>query len=150
MKVLLVGGGGREHALAWHLARSPRVDVLYAAPGNPGIARHARCLPMPVEDHDAIVRFALDERIDLTVVGPEIPLVAGLWDRLADRGLLALGPSARAAMIEGSKAFAKDLMSRYGIPTAAFQTFTDPTQARAYCRALGAPLVVKADGLAGG
>jgi len=150
MKVLLVGGGGREHALAWRIAASPLVDVLYAAPGNPGIARHARCLPMPVDDHDAIVAFAARERIDLTIVGPEVPLVAGLWDRLSARGLLALGPSAKAAAIEGSKAFAKDLMARHGIPTAAFATLDDPVAARAFCRKLGAPLVVKADGLAAG
>jgi phosphoribosylamine--glycine ligase len=150
MKVLLVGGGGREHALAWRIAASPLVDVLYAAPGNPGIARHARCLPMPVEDHDAIVSFAARERIDLTIVGPEVPLVAGLWDALTARGLVALGPSARAARIEGSKAFAKDLMARHGIPTAAYAAFADPLAARAYCRELGAPLVVKADGLAAG
>jgi len=150
MKVLLVGGGGREHALAWHIARSPLVDVLFAAPGNPGIARHARCVPISVDDHDAIVRFAADERVDLTVVGPEVPLVAGLWDRLDAAGLLALGPSAKAARIEGSKAFAKDLMSRHAIPTAAFATFDDAQRARAYCRQLGAPVVVKADGLAAG
>ena len=150
MKVLLVGGGGREHALAWRIAASPLVDVLYAAPGNPGIARHARCLPISVDDHDGLVDFAARERIDLTIVGPEVPLVAGLWDRLTARGLLALGPSAKAAAIEGSKAFAKDLMTRHGIPTAAFATFEDPATARAYCRDLGAPLVVKADGLAAG
>ena len=150
LKVLLVGGGGREHALAWRVAASPLVDALYAAPGNPGIARHARCLPIPVDDHEAIVSFAARERIDLTIIGPEVPLVAGLWDALAARGLLALGPSARAAAIEGSKAFAKDLMARQGIPTAAYATFSDPAAARAYCRQLGAPLVVKADGLAAG
>ena len=150
MKILLVGGGGREHALAWRIAASPLVDVLYAAPGNPGIARHARCLPIPVDDHDAIVSFAARERIDVTIVGPEIPLVAGLWDALTARGLVALGPSAKAAAIEGSKRFAKDLMARHGIPTAAYDTFTDPDAARAYCRRLGAPLVVKADGLAAG
>jgi phosphoribosylamine---glycine ligase len=150
VKVLLVGGGGREHALAWHIARSPLVDALFAAPGNPGIARHARCLPIAVDDQDAIVRFAATERIDLTIVGPEIPLVAGLWDRLDAGGLLALGPSARAAMIEGSKAFAKGLMARSSVPTAAFATFDDAVGARAYCRRLGAPVVVKADGLAAG
>jgi phosphoribosylamine--glycine ligase len=150
MKVLLVGGGGREHALAWRIAASPLVDVLYAAPGNPGIERHARCLPVSVDDHEAIVAFAEREGIDFTVVGPEVPLVAGLWDRLAARGLLALGPSARAAALEGSKVFAKNLMARHGIPTAASRTFDDPAGARAHCRALGAPLVVKADGLAAG
>jgi phosphoribosylamine--glycine ligase len=150
MKVLLVGGGGREHALAWRIAASPLVDVLFAAPGNPGIARHARCLPLSVDDHEGIVSFAARERIDFTIVGPEAPLVAGLWDALAARGLVALGPSARAAAIEGSKAFAKGLMARHGIPTAAYEAFTDPAAARAYCRTLGAPLVVKADGLAAG
>src|SRR2546422_2018684 len=150
MKILLVGGGGREHALAWRIAASPLVDVLYAAPGNPGIARHARCLPIPVDDHEAIVSFAARERIDVTIVGPEIPLVAGLWDALTARGLVALGPSMKPAAIDGSKRFAKDLMARHGIPTAAYDTFTDPEAARAYCRRLGAPLVVKADGLAAG
>jgi phosphoribosylamine--glycine ligase len=139
MKVLLVGG-----------AASPLVDVLFAAPGNPGIARHARCLPLSVDDHEGIVSFAARERIDFTIIGPEAPLVAGLGDALAARGLVALGPSAKAAAIEGSKAFAKDLMARHGIPTAAYQTFADPLAARAYCRTLGAPLVVKADGLAAG
>src|SRR5262245_19194200 len=103
MKVLLIGGGGREHALAWRIAQSPLVDALYAAPGNPGVARHARCLPISVDDHDAIVAFAARERIDFTIVGPEIPLVAGLWDALSARGLPALGPSMKAAAIEGSK-----------------------------------------------
>ncbi|HMH51759.1 MAG TPA: phosphoribosylamine--glycine ligase [Candidatus Acidoferrum sp.] len=150
MKVLLVGGGGREHALAWRIAQSPLVDVLYAAPGNPGIARHARCLPIPVDDHEAIVSFAARERVDFTIIGPEIPLVAGLWDALTARGLTALGPSLKAAAIEGSKRFAKDLMARHGIPTAAYESFTDPAAAREYCRRLGAPIVVKADGLAAG
>ena len=150
MKILLVGGGGREHALAWRIAASPLVEVLYAAPGNPGIARHARCLPIAVDDHDTIVSFAARERIDLTIVGPEIPLVGGLWDKLDARGLVALGPSAKAAAIEGSKRFAKDLMARHGIPTAAYATFSDADAARAHCRKLGAPLVVKADGLAAG
>ena len=150
MKVLLVGGGGREHALAWRIAASTLVEVLHAAPGNPGIARHARCLPIRADDQEAIIDFATRERIGLTIVGPEMPLVAGLWDGLAARGLVALGPSAKAAAIEGSKAFAKDLMSRHGIPTAAFATFDNPGPARAYCRKVGAPVVVKADGLAAG
>jgi phosphoribosylamine---glycine ligase len=150
MKVLLVGGGGREHALAWRIATSPLVEVLYAAPGNPGIGRHARCLPVAVDDHDAIVSFAARERIDFTIIGPEVPLVAGLWDKLDARGLVALGPSAAAAAIEGSKRFAKDLMARHGIPTAAYATFSDADAARAHCRRVGAPLVVKADGLAAG
>ena len=150
MRVLLIGGGGREHALAWAIARSPLVERLVAAPGNPGIARHAVCAPVGVDDHAGLLRLASDERADLVVVGPEAPLVAGLVDRLGDRGLTVFGPSARAARIEGSKAFAKSLMARHGIPTARFQTFDDPAGARAHCRALGPPLVVKADGLAAG
>ena len=150
VKLLLVGGGGREHALAWKLAQSPEVSTLYAAPGNPGIARHALCVPIAVDAVDELAAFAERERIDLTVVGPEAPLVAGLADRLAARGLAVFGPSAKAAAIEGSKAFAKRLMARHGIPTARFETFNDPVAARGYCRDLDAPLVVKADGLAGG
>ena len=150
MKVLLVGGGGREHALAWKIAQSPLVDVFHAAPGNPGIARHARTVDLKVADADALVNFAARERIDLTVVGPEAPLVAGLADRFRERGLAVFGPSAEAAAIEGSKVFAKTLMARHGIPTARFQSFTDADRARRYCRELGAPLVVKADGLAAG
>jgi phosphoribosylamine--glycine ligase len=150
MKVLLVGGGGREHALAWKLAASPLVDVLYAAPGNPGIARHARCVPIAVDAHPALLAFAEREHIDLTIVGPEAPLVAGLADRFAERGLTVLGPGAAAARLEGSKIFAKELMSQHGIPTAAFATFQDRAAALRYCREVDAPLVVKADGLAGG
>jgi phosphoribosylamine--glycine ligase len=150
MRVLVVGAGGREHALAWKIAASPLVEAVYAAPGNPGIARHARCLPIPVDAHEALVAAAERERIDFAVVGPEVPLVAGLADRIAARGITALGPSRAAAAIEGSKAFAKALMARHGIPTARFETFTDPAAARAFCRRLGAPVVVKADGLAAG
>ncbi len=149
MRVLLVGGGGREHALAWRIAESPRAR-LYAAPGNPGIARHATCVPIGADAADDLLRFAERERIDLTVIGPEAPLVAGLADRFAERGLTALGPGARAAQLEGSKAFAKMLMDRHGIPTARFACFDDAREARRYCRHLGAPLVVKADGLAAG
>ena len=106
MKVLLVGGGGREHALAWKIAQSPLVDTLVAAPGNPGIAHHARCVPVSVDAHDDLLKLAERERIDFIVVGPEAPLVAGLCDRFTERGLLALGPAAKAAQLEGSKAFA--------------------------------------------
>jgi phosphoribosylamine--glycine ligase len=150
VKVLLVGGGGREHALAWAIARSPRLATLLAAPGNPGIARHARCVPVKEHAIDDLVALARGERVDLVVVGPERPLVEGLADRLRAEGIAAFGPGAAAARIEGSKAFAKELMARHGIPTARFGAFADGAAARAFCRRLGAPLVVKADGLAAG
>jgi phosphoribosylamine---glycine ligase len=150
MKVLLIGGGGREHALAWKIARSPLVDALFAAPGNPGIARHATCIDIGVDADEDLVAFARRERIDLAVVGPEIPLVAGVADRLAAAGLTVFGPSARAAAIEGSKVFAKNLMLSAGIPTAKFSTFDRPDDARRFCRDVGAPIVIKADGLAAG
>jgi phosphoribosylamine--glycine ligase len=149
MRVLLIGGGGREHALAWVIAKSPLVTSFYAAPGNPGIAKHAKCVPIGVDAHDEIVRFVAQERIDLTVVGPEVPLVAGLADTLTGAGHLVFGPSAAAARLEGSKAFSKDLMKRHGVPTARFDTFSDPEEARRFARALG-PCVVKTDGLAAG
>ena len=150
MKVLLVGGGGREHALAWAIEKSPLVTSLLAAPGNPGIARHATLIPIRVEAMDDLVRLARDETVDLVVIGPEAPLVAGLADRLRAAGVLVFGPSAAAARIEGSKAFAKDLMARHGIPTARFATFTDAAATRRYVREMGGPCVVKTDGLAAG
>jgi len=150
MKVLLVGGGGREHTLAWKLAQSPRLTELIAAPGNPGIERHGRCVAIKDDGVEALRDLALRERVDLTVVGPELPLSLGLADRLRDRGLAVFGPSQAAARIESSKAFAKDLMARYRIPTARYRVFTDLAPARAWCRELGVPLVVKADGLAAG
>jgi phosphoribosylamine--glycine ligase len=150
MRVLLVGGGGREHALAWKIAQSPLVEHLWAAPGNPGIAKHARCLDIAVDDGEGLAGFATGHGVDLVVVGPEQPLVAGLADTLRARGLAVFGPSRAAAAIEGSKAFSKDLMARHGIPTARFATHTDPAAARRYARELGAPLVVKTDGLAAG
>ncbi len=150
MRILIIGGGGREHALAWKIAQSPRVEGLFAAPGNPGIARHAACVPLAADALDGLVAFAKRERIDLAVVGPEAPLVAGLADRFIEAGLAVFGPVAPAAAIEGSKAFAKRLMAHHGIPTARFATFDDAARARRYCRELGAPLVVKADGLASG
>ncbi len=150
MKVLLVGGGGREHALAWKLAQSPRLTRLYAAPGNPGIAAHADCVPVRDTDLDELVALARQERVELAVIGPELPLSLGLRDRLSDAGLSVFGPSQAAARLESSKAFAKDLMARYGIPTARFRVFQDADAARRFCRELGAPLVVKADGLAAG
>jgi phosphoribosylamine--glycine ligase len=148
--VLLVGGGGREHALAWKIAQSPALDELIAAPGNPGIARHARCLPIKDDQVDALVAAARRERVDLVVIGPELPLSLGLADRLREAGLAVFGPGQAAARLESSKAFAKDLMARHGIPTARFGVFDAAAPARAYCRELGAPLVVKADGLAAG
>jgi len=150
MKVLVVGSGGREHALAWKLSKSPMVTRLFAAPGNPGMARHCQTLPIKADDIDALAAFAEQERIDLTVVGPELPLTLGLVDLFQSRGLAAFGPTRAAAALEGSKAFAKALMAKHGIPTARFGTFDDAGAARRYARELGAPLVVKADGLAGG
>ena len=150
MKVLLVGGGGREHALAWKLAQSEHLGALVAAPGNPGIAAHAECAAVKDGDLDELVALARRERPDLVVVGPELPLALGLADRLRAAGMSVFGPSQAAARIESSKAFAKDLMARHGIPTAAFHVFTRAEAARAYCRELGAPVVVKTDGLAAG
>ena len=150
MRVLLVGGGGREHALGWKIAQSPLVEHVWAAPGNPGIARHARCLDIAVDDADGLAGFATGHDVDLVVVGPEQPLVGGLADRLRAKGLVVFGPSQRAAAIEGSKVFAKRLMAEHGVPTARFQTFDDAAAARRYSRELGAPCVVKTDGLAAG
>jgi len=150
VKILLVGGGGREHALAWKIAQSSLVEQLWAAPGNPGIARHARCLDIAVDDADGLAGFAKGHDADLVVVGPEQPLVAGLADRLRAKGLAVFGPSERAAAIEGSKAYAKCLMAEHGVPTARFATFDDAAAARRYCRERGVPCVVKADGLAAG
>jgi phosphoribosylamine--glycine ligase len=150
MKVLLIGSGGREHALAWKIAQSPLLSKLYAAPGNPGIARHAEIAGVDVDDHGAVLEFCRDIAIDLVVVGPEAPLVAGLSDKLRAAGLLVFGPSQAAAQLEGSKGFTKDLCARFGIPTGAYQRFNNAPKARAYIRARGAPIVVKADGLAAG
>ncbi len=150
MKVLLVGSGGREHALAWKIAQSRLVDRLFAAPGNPGIARHATLVDIRADDVDGLVAFVTRETIDLTVVGPEAPLVAGLADALRARGCAVFGPDRGAAALEGSKVFAKSLMARHGVPTARFATFDDVAAARRYAREVGEPLVVKADGLAAG
>ena len=150
MRILVVGSGGREHALAWKIQSSPLCDALYCAPGNAGIAEDATCVPISATDIDGLVGFAEAEAIDLVVVGPEAPLVAGLVDRLRAAGIRAFGPSAAAARLEGSKAFLKELCARHAIPTARFARFTDAEAARAYVRAQGAPIVVKADGLAAG
>ncbi|MEQ8666976.1 MAG: phosphoribosylamine--glycine ligase [Rhodospirillales bacterium] len=150
MKVLIVGSGGREHALSTAVARSPLCERLYAAPGNPGIAAIAECVHIDAEDIDGIVGFAKAEGIDFVIVGPEAPLVAGLVDRLEAEGIKAFGPSQEAARLEGSKAFTKDLCDRYDIPTAAYRRFDEPDAAKEYIHLVGAPIVVKADGLAAG
>ncbi|WP_334176494.1 phosphoribosylamine--glycine ligase [Pseudoxanthobacter sp.] len=150
MNVLLIGGGGREHALAWKLAQSAGLDRLYAAPGNPGIAAHATLVNLAVTDHAAVTAFCRDHAIGLVVVGPEVPLVAGLVDDLAAAGIPAFGPTKAAARLEGSKGFTKDLCARAGIPTAAYGRFGTLGEARAYLETVGAPVVVKADGLAAG
>jgi phosphoribosylamine--glycine ligase len=147
MKVLLIGSGGREHALAWKLAQSPRLSKLYASPGNPGIAQHAECVD--VEPHN-IVGFAREENIGLVVIGPEQPLVEGLADRLREQGVLVFGPSAAAAQLEGSKGFTKDLCRRADIPTADYQRFGDAVSAKTALPRFGLPVVIKADGLAAG
>jgi phosphoribosylamine--glycine ligase len=150
MRVLVVGGGGREHALVWRLRQGRRLERLWCAPGNAGIAALAECVTIAPDDVKALVRFAREQAVDLTVVGPELPLTLGLVDRLADAGLRAFGPSAAAARLEGSKAFTKGLLARENVPTAAFGTFTDPDAALRWVRDVGPPLVVKADGLASG
>ncbi|NMA52178.1 MAG: phosphoribosylamine--glycine ligase [Peptococcaceae bacterium] len=150
MKVLVVGGGGREHALVWKLKQSPRVTEVYCAPGNAGIAKDATCVNISVEDIQGLLAFAQQNGIELTVVGPEKPLNAGIVDLFEAAGLKIFGPSKAAAEIEGSKALAKEIMARYGIPTAAFQVFTDPDEAIGYIKRVGVPCVLKADGLAEG
>jgi len=150
MRVLVVGSGGREHALAWKIAQSPLVHTLYAAPGNPGMAEVAELVPLRADDVPGIARFARERAVDLVVVGPEAPLVAGLVDRLSAEGILAFGPQAAAARIEGSKAFAKEVMAAAGIPTAEHAVFSEPGPALAFARARSGRVVVKADGLAAG
>ncbi|MGV1790687.1 phosphoribosylamine--glycine ligase [Rhizobium sp. A37_96] len=150
MRVLLIGSGGREHALAWKLAQSPLMTELYAAPGNPGIAEHATLVALDIDNHDAVVAFCKEKAIDFVVVGPEAPLVAGIADKLRAAGIAVFGPSAAAAQLEGSKGFTKDICARYDIPTGAYQRFNNAPKAKAYVRAQGAPIVVKADGLAAG
>lgn len=150
MRVLVVGGGAREHAILWKLAQSPRSPRLFAAPGNAGTAALAENLPVAADDVDALAAAARDYAIDLTIVGPETPLVLGIADRFRAEGLRLFGPTAAAARIEGSKSFAKQLMRDAGVPTAPFAVFDDPAEARAYVRSRAAPIVVKADGLAAG
>lgn len=150
MKVLLLGSGGREHALAWKIAASSTLTRLWCAPGNPGIAREAECVALDIADHDAVAEFCAENAVDLVVVGPEAPLVAGIADHLAAKGLKVFGPSAKAAMLEGSKSFTKELCDRYAIPTAAYGRFNNAIKAKTYVRQQGAPIVIKADGLAAG
>ncbi len=150
MKVLVVGGGGREHALCWKLKHSDSVSEVICAPGNPGIARDARCVPVGAEDIDALIELARAEQPGLVVVGPEVPLVLGLGDKLRAEGFAVYGPDQAAAELEGSKSFCKALMAEAGVPTARFETHTDPDAAEALIRAWGAPIVVKASGLAAG
>ena len=152
MKVLVIGSGGREHALAWRLKRSPRVDEVIVAPGNAGTAREPglRNADVAATDIDGLIALVAQEKIDLTVVGPEAPLVAGVVDRFRAAGLKCFGPTRIAAQLEGSKAFAKDFLHRHNIPTAAYEVFTELDAALAYVRRRGAPIVIKADGLAAG
>lgn len=150
MKILIVGGGGREHALAWRLKQSPRVTSIVCAPGNPGIEKVARCIPIKAEDIDGQVRLAKDERPHLVIVGPEAPLALGLADRLREADIPVFGPSAKAAQLESSKGFSKDMMKACGVPTAAYGRFTDASEAKAFLDGFKPPYVLKADGLAAG
>src|SRR5437899_375382 len=150
MRVLVVGSGGREHALAWAIAASPLVDKVYCAPGNAGIAEDAECAPVAASDTRGLIAFCRRAEVDFVVVGPEMPLVAGLVDALEGEGIAAFGPSKAAAALEGSKGFLKDLCAREGIPTAAYRRFRDAAAAKAYIAEQGVPTVIKADGLAAG
>ena len=148
MKVLIVGSGGREHAIAWKVAQSKKVDKIYCAPGNAGISEVAECVPIGAMEFDKLVAFAKEKKIDLTVIGMDDPLVGGIVDVFEKEGLRVFGPRKNAAILEGSKAFAKDLMKKYHIPTAAYETFTDPQKALEYLETAKMPIVLKADGLA--
>lgn len=148
MKVLIVGGGGREHAIAWKLAQSPKVDKLYCAPGNAGISQVAQCVPIGAMEFERLRDFARDEAVDFTVIGMDDPLVGGIVDVFEEAGLKVFGPTKKAALLEGSKAFSKDLMKKYNIPTAAYENFDNPQDALAYLKTAKMPIVLKADGLA--
>jgi phosphoribosylamine---glycine ligase len=150
MNVMLIGAGGREHALAWALSASPLLTKLFCAPGNPGIAEVAQCIPIDPSDHDVIIEFCRDARIELVVIGPEAPLVAGLGDALGEAGIKYFGPTKAAAQLEGSKGFTKDLCRKANIPTSAYGRFMDPEAAKTYLASQSLPIVVKADGLAAG
>jgi phosphoribosylamine--glycine ligase len=148
MKVLIVGSGGREHAIAWKVAQSPKVDKIYCAPGNAGIAEYAECVPISAMEFDKLAAFAKEHEVDLIVIGMDDPLVGGIVDVFEAQGLRVFGPRKNAAILEGSKAFSKDLMKKYNIPTAAYETFTDPYKALEYLQTAKMPIVLKADGLA--
>ena len=148
MKVLIVGSGGREHAIAWKVAQSPRVEKIYCAPGNAGIEEYAQCVDIGAMEFEELAAFAKEEQIDLTVIGMDDPLVGGVVDVFEREGLRVFGPRKNAAVLEGSKAFSKDLMKKYGIPTAAYENFTDPKEALSYLETARFPIVLKADGLA--
>lgn len=148
MKILVIGGGGREHTIVWKLSKSPKVSKIYCAPGNGGIAELAECVPIKATDIESVVNFAKEKAVDLVVVAPDDPLVAGMVDALEDAGIRAFGPRANAAAIEGSKVFSKDLMKKYNIPTAGYEVFTDPESAIKYIEKGSFPTVIKAEGLA--
>src|SRR5512143_318228 len=150
MNILIIGSGGREHALAWKMAASPLTDKLYCAPGNAGIAQEAECVPLDIADHAAVIAFCREKKVDFVVVGPEVPLCAGIVDDLEGAGIKAFGPTKWAARLEGSKGFTKDLCKANKIPTAAYERFKSAAPAKDYVRSHGAPIVVKADGLAAG
>lgn len=150
MKILVIGSGGREHAIVWKLAKSKRIKKIFCAPGNPGIAEYAECIPIKTDDIKGLRDFAVKEGIDLTVVGPELPLTLGIVDSFEEKGIKIFGPSRKASELEGSKVFAKELMQNYGIPTANYKIFKDSKEAREYVKNHSLPLVVKADGLAAG
>ena len=148
MKVLIVGSGGREHAIAYSVAKSPKVDKIYCAPGNAGIGTIAECVPIGPMEFEKLAQFAQEQRVDLTIVGMDDPLVGGIVDVFEEKGLRVFGPRKNAAILEGSKAFSKDLMKKYQIPTAAYENFEDPQKALEYLETAKFPIVLKADGLA--
>ena len=150
MKVLVVGSGGREHALVWKIRQSSQVKQIFCAPGNAGIKRLAECVDISATDVDALVSFARKEKVDLTVVGPELSLTAGIVDAFENEGLRIFGPTQKAAILEGSKVYTKEFLEKYNIPSAAFKVFTSRKKAKKYIDKCGAPVVVKADGLAAG
>ena len=150
MRVLVIGSGGREHTLCWKIAQSKLVDKVYCAPGNAGTALLAENVNIKADDIKALLKFSKDNKIDLTCVGPEVPLVLGIVDMFTEGGLKIFGPSKEAALLEGSKIYAKEIMKKYGVPTADFKVFDDEKKAKAYVKEKGAPLVIKADGLAAG